>query len=105
MAFPEIRLYEFDENPAGTLPLGDGHVHDVRQMSDKGYEFKTALGCAAVFTLEGSVAGSVWTTIQAGIGAADAQGSIGDEYNYVRVNGTTAGVLLGAELKIAGKVL
>lgn len=105
MAFPEIRVYEFDENPAGTLPLGTGHEHDVRQMSEKGYEFETALGCLAVFTLEGSVAGAVWTAIQAGIGAADIQGVIPAQYNYVRVNGTTAGVLLGAQLKIAGKVL
>jgi len=105
MAFPEIRVYEFDENPAGSLPLGAGHEHDVRQMSEKGYEFETAVGCAAVFTLEGSVSGNVWSAIQAGLGAADAQGTIPAHYNYVRVNGTAAGVLNGARLRIAGKVL
>lgn len=105
MAFPEIRTYEFDENPAGTLPLGPGHAHDVRQLSEKGYQFETAVGCLAVFTLEGSVAGNIWSTIQAGLGAADAQGVIPAQYNYVRANGTNAGVLNGAGLKFAGKVL
>jgi len=105
MAMPEIRVYPFDENPVGSLPLGAGHEHDVRQMSDKGYEYQTDVGVVAVFDLEGSVAGDVWTTIQAGLGPADAQGVIPAQYNYVRVNGTNAGVLNGAELKIGGKVL
>ena len=105
MTFAEQRNYEYDENPVGTLPTGAGHTMDVRQNTDKGYEFQTAVGVTAVVTLEGSVAGNVWTTIQAGLGPADAQGEIDAEYNYVRLNGTTAGLVKTSVLKIAGKVL
>lgn len=104
MAFPEIRLYEFEEAPAGSLALGAQHEHNVQQMSEKGYEFETAVGCLATFTLEGSVAGAVWVTIQAAIGPVDASGAIPAQFNYVRANVTAAGVF-GAQLKIAGKVL
>ena len=105
MAFPETRNYEFDENPAGTLPLGAGHEMKIDQLSDKGFEYQTDAGVTFVADLQGSVAGNVWTNIQAGLGAADAQGAIPAQYNRVRLNGTTAGLTQGAVLKISGKVL
>lgn len=102
MSFPEKRIYELDENPAGTLPVGTGHIMNIDQMSEKGYDFLLG-GAAFTANLEGSVAGNNWTVITA-LGASS-QGAIPSQYNRVRVVCSAGGAVGTSSLFISGKVL
>jgi len=98
MALPENKQVEIPI----TIAIGD--TVKVRQMSEKGYDFKRGAGAAFAGNLEGSVSGLNWTVIVSL--AASAQGTIADHFNLVRVNTGTAGALgTDTELVVSGKVL
>ena len=79
-------------------------VADLSQVTDKGYSYSQGVGKAFTGALEASVAGDLWTSIDA-LGAS-AQGSIAAHYNYVRLNITAKGVPgTNTRIVLAGKVL
>lgn len=102
MSFPEIRNLDWPVDAAGTaLVVGAGAQHDVRQLTDKGYDYTRGALSTHTSNLEGSVSGENWTVIAA-LGAS-AQGAIPDHYNYVRIDCTGAGVYDSDVLRAAGK--
>ena len=103
MAFPEHKLIEFPNDGLGTATVGEIEYR-VDQMSDKGFDFIKGAAAAYTAVLEGSVAGRNWSTIDSL--AASGQGSVSDEYNWVKIKVTVGGALgTGNELFISGKVL
>ena len=97
MAFPENKVVEIP------VAIGDGQIIEVRQMSDKGYDYKHD-GSTVTATLKGSVSGSIWTDIYAL--TADGQGAVPAHYNLVMVVATAPGVLgSDTRLVVSGKVL
>lgn len=103
MAFPENKLIEFPQQTPGTVDVGIVEK-DVRQMSEKGYDFIRDGAAAFTANLEGSVSGRNWTLITS-LAASD-QGDIPAGYNLVRVDVTVAGALGSTtELIVSGKVL
>ena len=85
MTMPELRFFDFSEDPAGIMPAVDADHPaagmDVSQMTDKGYDFFRGTGAFGA-SLEGSVTGRVWSGIVAL--TASSQGDIPAHYN----NGT-----------------
>jgi len=103
MAFPHVRIVEFPQSPAGTVVV-DTVLWDVRQLSDKGFDFIRDGGAAFTAVLQGSVGKLSWTDIQSL--AASAQGVIPAHYNWVRINVTVGGALgTTTQLRVAGKEL
>jgi len=103
MSFPELRMMEFPAVVAGNLQTGTGPIFNAHQESEKGYSFQRGAGAGYTAALEGSVSGDLWTSVVAL--AASGQGSISEQYNYLRINCSVAGAYDGDVLKIAGKVL
>lgn len=105
MAMPEMRLMEFPLDALGTtVEARPGPAFDAAQMTDKGFDFTRDPAAAFTANLEGSVSGENWTLVSAL--AASAQGAVGAQYNYLRVNCSVAGALGGTtRLVAAGKVL
>jgi hypothetical protein len=100
--FPENKPIEFPQAVPGTVDIGQVEK-EVRQMTEKGYDFVRGAGAAFTGNLEGSVAGRTWTLIVSL--AAGGQGAIADQYNLVRIDITGGGALgTGTELIISGKV-
>lgn len=105
MSQPETITLEWTpQTVPGTLDTGSTTPVDMRQWTDKGYDFVRHVGAAFVGNLEASVTGQNWTTVVSL--AASAQGAIAAHYNWARIAIGTGGVL-GATtiLKVAGKVL
>lgn len=101
-SFPENKLLELPQS-GGAAVVGTTEL-EVRQMSDKGYDFIRDAGAAFTATLEGSVSGRNWTSITTL--AASGQGAVPDHYNLVRVNVSGAGAIGNdTQLIISGKVL
>jgi hypothetical protein len=102
-SFPENKIVELPQEVLGTVDTGIVPI-DLNQMSDKGFEYFKGTGAAFTATLQGSVAGKVWTEIDDL--TSTAQGAIPAQYNYARVNITVAD-LLGTDttLYVCGKVL
>lgn len=97
MSFPENKNLEIP------ITVTTGEVVEVRQMSDKGFEYVHD-GSTVTASLQGSVSGRLWTDIQAL--SANAQGEVAAHYNLVRVNTTVIGVLgTNTRLTVSGKVL
>ena len=104
MAFLDIRNADWPLNPAGDQVIaGEGAVFNCGQLSDKGYDFQRETGSVYTGNLEGSVAGEQWTTIVSL--AADAQGVIPAQYNFVRIKTSAGGAYNGDAMKIAGKAI
>ena len=104
MAFPENKLVELPQNPAGTVVVGVGTTVEVRQMMEKGYDFTRGAGAGFTAVLEGSVRGQNWTTI-VNLNASG-QGAISGHYNLVRANVSVGGALgTGTELYASGKII
>lgn len=103
MAFAENKTIELPQTTPGTVIVGT-EEKEVRQMSEKGYDFIRGAGAAFVGDLEGSVSGLNWTSIVSL--AASAQGVVPVHFNLVRANVGTGGALgTGTKLVISGKVL
>ena len=102
-SFPENKLIELPQAVPGIVDIAVVKK-DVRQMSEKGYDFIRGVGAAFTAALEGSVSGRNWTLITAL--AASGQGVVPPQYNLVRVDITVGGALgAGTDLIISGKVL
>ena len=105
-SFPENKLVEFEEVPASAPVEAAIQTQeiDIRQMSDKGYDFIRDGSAAFTGEIFGSVAGRNWTSITTL--AASGQGVIPAQYNVVQLKVTVAGVLGDTtELFLSGKVL
>lgn len=101
--FVENNSVSFPQAAPGIVDVGISGI-DVRQWSEKGYDFIFGAGAAFTANLEASVSGANWVVVAA-LGASG-QGAIAEQYNLVRVNISGSGALgTGTELIISGKVI
>ena len=86
----------------GQVFVGVGEAIDLSQCINKGFDFIGDALLTFVGQLDGSVGGQNWTLI-ANLAAADQQGAIPAQYNYVRVRCTVLGVKgVTTRLNVAG---
>lgn len=100
MGMPNFEMMEFPSNDGLSAIVGTGKEINASDLV-AGYDFTRGGTAAFTAVLEGSVAGSNWTTI-ATLNAS-AQGEIPAYYNRVRINVSVAGLIGATELKYLGK--